>query len=968
MNRSAEASGRRLRVAQALALIALVAALIGALGPADWLRTTYSWPPPTLPREEPDRLWYTPLLLIRHQPEVLSTDLPCALPPFLPNADRPGIVLATARYPEKVGGLAITRSRNELVVAVGGVELDRIALPAGGGSECAHRLTFAGGGWVVSGGPNGIERRGVVQGMPIVTGLFSGLDLRAGPAPSVDVRTQVHATRVTARQTIAWVLAALGATAALVLVAIGGRPRRPWSAISLLASRALRSVRLPDAVVGAALLGWWILSPAYLDDGWVIARELMYSSSGGFSNYYSNIGANLPLNYWHEWVEHWLVEASTSLLFLRLQALLLLGVTWICCRWVLSRVLASSVGESKTALWTLTSVFLVGAMSWGMTLRPEPLTAALAMGVMICALVFVERGTTAPIVVAAILVALALSSHHAGVVAFAPLLVAAPHLYRWIRARFAVATTIFAATCALFAVLLFVGSDLEQRRLDAQITRLYGATGDWRDEIARYAFLSAEDYGTPLRRLSVVLIGLAILAFVLRKRRERKGLLDFPASVLTVGIALLILTPSKWPSHFGALLGFAAVAFAAEAARLREEAGAERRWQAWPFLAVVAASAAATWSWWTREQWNVVDLRTLDWFPGLEADVPFVRLATLLPVVVLAAAVMVAFARGRRETLPRVPWRVASWTAPLLAVPLFAFTVGILVSDAAKAESWTLTQQNLSTLLGDPACGLAEELDVPVPDSVRPLAQVRVDRPGSVPSWVPAAPVADLPRFALGPVGRGAENAPWFELPARGRVGVFVAGAPGIGDTLRVEWGRRTGDRVEVRRSGAAQGLTGALTGNSQWLFLSAAELPTRGRDATVVRTTLVSNTAPGAAIAVTAPVVYTSETLAEKLDRDDPRTLVLPNLVTYFPCARLPQLGSGIFEIPRYVLVSPNPHSPLRYPVSGPFAGLVDVYELVRLSTGDSRNPPDDALVYEVDQDIDGATLAPPVKTTRVS
>ena len=189
---------------------------------------------------------------------MLSTDLPCALPPFLPNADRPGIVLATARYPEKVGGLAITRGRNELVVAVGGVELDRIALPAGGGSECVHRVTFAGGGWVVSGGPNGIERRGVVQGMPIVTGLFSGLDLRAGPAPSVDVRTQVHATRVTARQTIAWVLAALGATAALVLVAIGDRPRRPWSAISLLASRALRSVRLPDAVVGAALLGWWI--------------------------------------------------------------------------------------------------------------------------------------------------------------------------------------------------------------------------------------------------------------------------------------------------------------------------------------------------------------------------------------------------------------------------------------------------------------------------------------------------------------------------------------------------------------------------------------------------------------------------------------------------------------------------------------------------------------------------------------
>ena len=968
MNSPSEGFGTRVRIAQALALVALIAALIGALGPADWLRTTYSWPPPTLPSGDPDRLWYTPLLLIRHQPEVLTTDVPCTLPPFLPEADRPGLVLATARYPEKVGGLAITRTRNELVVAVGGVDLDRIALPAGGDDDCAHRVTFAGGRWAVSGGPNGVVRQGVARGMPVVTGLFSGLDLRAGPTPTVDVRTQVHATRVTARQTIAWVLAALAATAALVLVAIGHRPRRPWTAISGLLSLAARSVRLPDAVVGTVLLGWWVLSPAYLDDGWVVARELMYSSSGGFSNYYSNIGANLPLNYWHEWLEHWLVEASTSLLFLRVQALLLLAATWICCRWVLARVLASSVGESKTALWSLTSVFLVGAMSWAMTLRPEPLSAALVMGVMVCVLLFRERETTAPIVVAAILVALALSSHHAGIVGFAPLLVAAPQLYRWVRARVAVATTVFAATCALLAVLLFVGSDLEQRRLDAQITRLYGATENWRDEIARYAFLSEQDYGTPLRRLSVVLIGLAIFAFVLRARREGRGLLDFPASVLTVGVALLILTPSKWPSHFGALLGFAAVAFAAEAARLREEAAVERRWQAWPFIAVVVAAGAATWAWWTREQWNVVDLRTLEWFPGFEAQFPFARLAALVPVFVLAVAVVTALARGRRETLPRVPWRVASWTAPLLAVPLLIFTVGILVADAAKAESWTLTRQNLSTLAGDPACGLAEDLHVPVPDSARSLAQVGADRGGSVPSWLPAPPVAGLSRFALGPAGRGSASAPWFELPANGRVGVFVAGAPGIGDTLRVQWGRRTGSDVEVLRDDAVVGLTGPLTGNSQWQFLPATELPSREPDATVVRTTLVSDTAPGAAIAVTAPVVYASEKLADKLNRDEPRTLVLPNLVTYFPCVRLPRLGDGVFEIPRYVLVSPNPHSPLRYPVSGPFAGLVDVYELARLSTGDSSNPPDEALVYEVDQDIGGAALAPPVKTTRAS
>ena len=117
MTDSSEVPRTRLRVAQTLALLALVAALIGALGPTDYVRTTYSWPPRTLPGANPEKLWYTPLLLIRHQPEALTTDVPCTLS-FLPKAEQPRLVLATARYPERVGGLAITRSRDSLVVTV----------------------------------------------------------------------------------------------------------------------------------------------------------------------------------------------------------------------------------------------------------------------------------------------------------------------------------------------------------------------------------------------------------------------------------------------------------------------------------------------------------------------------------------------------------------------------------------------------------------------------------------------------------------------------------------------------------------------------------------------------------------------------------------------------------------------------------------------------------------------------------
>ena len=84
---------------QVLAFAAVLAALVGALGPADPIRTTYSWPPSTLPQRDPEALWYTPLLLSHHIPESLSVRVPCRLPSPLPGASRPTTVLATARFP-----------------------------------------------------------------------------------------------------------------------------------------------------------------------------------------------------------------------------------------------------------------------------------------------------------------------------------------------------------------------------------------------------------------------------------------------------------------------------------------------------------------------------------------------------------------------------------------------------------------------------------------------------------------------------------------------------------------------------------------------------------------------------------------------------------------------------------------------------------------------------------------------------
>ena len=60
----------------ALALGALATAVVGALGPATEVRTTYSWPPAALPGVTPARAWYTPSSR-RHRPETIAARIPC---------------------------------------------------------------------------------------------------------------------------------------------------------------------------------------------------------------------------------------------------------------------------------------------------------------------------------------------------------------------------------------------------------------------------------------------------------------------------------------------------------------------------------------------------------------------------------------------------------------------------------------------------------------------------------------------------------------------------------------------------------------------------------------------------------------------------------------------------------------------------------------------------------------------------
>jgi len=91
--------------------------------------------------------------------------------------------------------------------------------------------------------------------------------------------------------------------------------------------------------------------------------------------------------------------------------------------------------------------------------------------------------------------------------------------------------------------------------------------------------------------------------------------------------------------------------------------------------------------------------------------------------------------------------------------------------------------------------------------------------------------------------------------------------------------------------------------------------------------------------------------------------------LLAYFPCAKQPQLSRGAVEVPRQIVRPTNdPTWSVTYRVTNPFAGLLDLYRVEQLPLTDSRNPLANVAVFEIEQLIPGAKLAPPTRVTLTS
>ena len=576
-----------------------------------------------------------------------------------------------------------------------------------------------------------------------------------------------------------------------------------------------------------------------------------------------------------------------------------------------------------------------------------------------------EGGGARPLAFLAVLIPLAITGHHTGVVAFATLIVISGPVLRWARRELAVAVAIASSALAILVTLAFIGSDIAQRADDADATRVYGGVAEtWRDEAARYSYLSVTLFANPVRRGSVALIGLAVLAFVLRRRRERTPL-DLASASLAVALVLLIATPSKWPWHFGALIGIAAVAVASETIRLRRDAADARGWSARPFVVVGAALLALVWASGIRQSWNADDLRSLDW--TLSSSWFSAETIALGFGLLLAGAVFIAYRRAR--PLSDVPWQFATRAALVVTLPVTVFAIGMLAIDAAKTNAWTLTRQNLQTLRGDSGCGFADELLVPDMGSVRALSSVN-GAASRAPAWLPPPPIDGVDSFALGPVPGGPVESPWYEVSSDRAMGLFISGGPGPTNALSLEWGRSRGDAVRSYGRGGI-GLNDAFHDERAlpWRFVLASELPQVPEDADAVRVVLDDRTSSGMAIGVTSPVSYTTEKLAGQLGDSTSSSLVHPTVVPYFPCARQPTIRNGVAQAPDRILSPQGSANPVV--VIGnlsPFMGLLDMYPLERLSLADSEDPPTGLLAFGVVKRIPGAIEAPPNAATTSS
>ncbi|MDT5018574.1 MAG: arabinosyltransferase, partial [Mycobacterium sp.] len=749
------------------------------------------------------------------------------------------------------------------------------------------------------------------------------------------------------------------------------------AALALLLLGSLRRVRFKafrwqrtcwiDAAFIAILVGWAVIGPLTVDDGWATTIARNFVSTGTAGNYYRWWNADEVPFALCQHVLSLFTEISLAPLWLRLPSVLLGVATWF----MLSRgVLGAALpGRSRTTRTRgVAALFLLAAwLPFNSGVRPE---AYVALGVT-ATLAFVWRARTpAGLGWAALAVALTLPISPTAVAVVAPLVVFAPRILRVLRTGSRSGRDL-AARIALLCCIGAVGvtAMFADQTWSAFLTAtdwhtFFGPALPWYHEPDRYFYLLGGDQqGSAPKRIPVLLSAAMVpMAAVLAGRDRRSAVARSAlrlAAVLLLALLALAVVPSKWSYHLGSAAGLFASFLTVAVILVQKHAGATVASRITVLttalgVGVLAGAAALAFdgpnAWWQSTvydvAWSAGPIRPA----GLPLNNPLLWVGVAVGCGALGAALL---AHGARQAFRLSPAVVAVTAAGTAVVVL----VGSFVAAPLRRPAGSLALSNLDRLTSSRVCGLADDIEV-LPDGpvltendggegrsvgFRRLAGYH---PGAPPQEPPGMGSSSRLWGSFGFPDNATITTPWFALPtlaANAGVAVSVSGRTDEGNSLVFEFGR-SGDEPAVIGQAVPGDRVAVDEDPSHPLWRSigvdAAQVP-RGADR--IRISAVDRrTDENGWLAFTGPRLRSVLGLTQFLEENGPVLISWPQSFL-FPCVHnTVAVSGGVAQTPRTIIESPRPffiedRNPL---VGGTFAAVPTFGELHEVPTRLAGHP----------------------------
>ena len=881
------------------------------------------------------------LPLARSTPDTLHLTLPCDRPGSSFRTLTPddwaspdpalGALQSPLRYRDIGPGLVTAVGSDAVVLSLGDDELLRATI--GQEPGCQAAVAYSDGEWLLT--VPGDEFHASGPGPRVAEARFDG-PAASSEVSAITVTTRELGSSPTAIQWLLLVLA-LGAIAVVgrEIVSRTGGPRRTRSEGGW-TKAVVGRIGILDLGVFASLLLWVLVIPPFFDDGWVVARARGYSDYGGFSTIYAADAAVFPFGYWYQWVQHLWFGLSSAPFVMRLPVLLLGTGTWFGLRSVARSLDMPRTGPST---WLMGGVFVVGFGAWG-SLRPEPFIAALVVASLALAIRF-RHGQRGWVVVAWVgVVALAMTTHPAGVTAAAPAIVSLRSVWAWGRLGRETASVVAALLLILGAlsfVLLFFDSNV-QTTVESYNASTGHGLGAF-DELERYRLLGGNDeesqFGTVIRRVQVGLMLVAAGAFLTRLRRRHHSVRDVVGWSLVAGLALLALTPSKWPWHFGVLIGLAALVAALEF-RARDR-GSSRFRVVQPTVVVAALVVTMAWAWSVpAPSWTAFDLRSQRWWKGAVNLFP-VDLSTVAAWAGVAVVVSLVV-WGRHRWWPgRQAWSVPTGLSLMAVALVISVTAATFMLDVSRTDGWTFGRQNIEAALGSGSCGIGDEVLVPVAGSLHALTPTDDDaasadvvaeaagfdgsgglEPGGFPRYGinDSRPVPELGEVGSwveadgspGEASQGSRRSGWYRLDTSDDlVALMVMGTFGneAETAIAVQWGAAGTGEIDIGLGDVTP--SGYFT---DWTLVTVEPPPGADRVRLLIRDASASGW-----VASSSPLALSTATLAAVAAGGESISVV-PPLLLYAPCVEVPVIERGVVAPPGLVVLrSRSPLGQIAWP-----------------------------------------------------